>query len=358
MSLTFSSSSNTSSLEDFFLRWFPSIQLSCETLSHKKVYNQDLVVAIPHGRKTWAWFCVFDGKPVCILIDIQKRIPQISLSSFSVSLCYGDKGSVFYGTLTDDFLFCVESIPLYQGKRAKTWKENMGWMAHVFEKELGRVALNSGFTVFGVPLMHNSFVSLINLIRQSPLEISHIQFRWMEQSVSDPLWIVPYLGKGREIIKKREGREEREVRGGSEGREVREVKEGREVRGERGGREVREMPIYNKPQTISSTDKKKTNSKVFIIRAELQDDIYSLLDSQTQTFVDYAFIPDYKTSVLLNKHFRKIKENDCLDALEESDDEEEFESHSISKFVDSQKKMSVVCTLHPRFKKWVPISLS
>ena len=115
----------------------------------------------------------------------------------------------------------------------------MGWMAHVFEKELGRVALNSGFTVFGVPLMHNSFVSLINLIRQSPLEISHIQFRWMEQSVSDPLWIVPYLGKGREIIKKREGREERG------GREVKEVKE------------VREMPIYNKPQTISSTDKKK-----------------------------------------------------------------------------------------------------
>ena len=40
-----------------------------------------------------------------------------------------------------------------------------------------------------------------------------------------------------------------------------------------------------------------------------------------------AAIPDYKTSVLLNKVFRNIKENDNLDALEESDNEDEFEKN-------------------------------
>jgi superfamily II DNA/RNA helicase len=41
-------------------------------------------------------------------------------------------------------------------------------------------------------------------------------------------------------------------------------------------------------------------------------------------YYDVAFIPDYSTSVMMNKLFRNIKENQNLDALEESDDEEEF----------------------------------
>ena len=42
-------------------------------------------------------------------------------------------------------------------------------------------------------------------------------------------------------------------------------------------------------------------------------------------FFDYALIQDYKTSILMNKLFRNIKENDNLDLLIESDDEDEFE---------------------------------
>jgi hypothetical protein len=59
----------------------------------------------------------------------------------------------------------------------------------------------------------------------------------------------------------------------------------------------------------------------------------------------------------MNSIFRIIKENDNLDALEESDDEDEFENTEDDKVVDLKKKVSMECKMHPTFKKWVPIKL-
>ena len=52
----------------------------------------------------------------------------------------------------------------------------------------------------------------------------------------------------------------------------------------------------------------------------------------------YLHIPSYKTSIMMNELFREIKENRNLDALEESDDEDEFEDISPSKYVYLEKK--------------------
>ena len=59
----------------------------------------------------------------------------------------------------------------------------------------------------------------------------------------------------------------------------------------------------------------------------------------------------------MNSIFRIIKENNNLDALEESDDEEEFENTTEDKYVDLKKRVTMECRLHPTFKKWVPIKL-
>ena len=71
-----------------------------------------------------------------------------------------------------------------------------------------------------------------------------------------------------------------------------------------------------------------------------------------------AYISDYKTSVMMNKIFRIIKENENLDALEESDDEEEFENENIDKFVYLNKSFKMLCQFNHKFKKWVPIKLA
>ena len=103
--------------------------------------------------------------------------------------------------------------------------------------------------------------------------------------------------------------------------------------------------------------------KIFIVSADIQNDIYNLVDPDTvNDSSNYiisnkltASIPDYKTSVFMNALFRNIKENKSLDALEESDDEDEFENTNIDKFVDLTKKIKMKCVFNYKFKKWTPI---
>ena len=71
-----------------------------------------------------------------------------------------------------------------------------------------------------------------------------------------------------------------------------------------------------------------------------------------------AAIPDYKTSIMMNKLFRIIKENNDLDALEESDNEDEFENSNVDKFVHLDKSYKMVCNFNNKFKKWVPIKIT
>jgi hypothetical protein len=61
---------------------------------------------------------------------------------------------------------------------------------------------------------------------------------------------------------------------------------------------------------------------------------------------------------MMNRLFRNIKENANLDALEESDDEEEFEDDRPDKFVFLDKSYNMVCIWNNKFKKWAPIRLA
>ena len=102
--------------------------------------------------------------------------------------------------------------------------------------------------------------------------------------------------------------------------------------------------------------------KMFTVRADLQNDVYHLSnpdddDANAKSNEQLiASIPDYKTSVMMNSLFRNIKENKSLDALEESDDEDEFENVNIDKFVDLSKKIKMKCVYNYKFKKWTPVA--
>ena len=71
-----------------------------------------------------------------------------------------------------------------------------------------------------------------------------------------------------------------------------------------------------------------------------------------------ACIPDFKTSVMMNKLFRNIKENNNLDALEESDTEDEFENEKEDRFVYLDREFNMICSYNYKFKKWVPLKLA
>ena len=57
----------------------------------------------------------------------------------------------------------------------------------------------------------------------------------------------------------------------------------------------------------------------------------------------------------MNGFFRSIKENANLDALEESDDEDEFENIDEDKFVFMDREIKFECKYNKKFQKWIPI---
>ena len=99
--------------------------------------------------------------------------------------------------------------------------------------------------------------------------------------------------------------------------------------------------------------------RTFILKPDAQNDIYYVLHNKDDPITDktmIAHIPNYKTSVMMNSIFRNIKENRNLDALEESDDEDEFVDRDTNKaqFVDLNKCVRMTCAFNHRFKRWQP----
>jgi len=105
------------------------------------------------------------------------------------------------------------------------------------------------------------------------------------------------------------------------------------------------------PQLIEPVGKQRAQ---FWVTADLQSDIYHLVDPKSIYKVDFACIPNYKTSVFMNTLFRNIKENRNIDAIEDSDDEEDFCDTRYDKYVDLKKQLLMECIYHKKFKRWVP----
>jgi hypothetical protein len=299
---------------------FPKFELSYETMAHNKVHDSDIILAIPEGSKMIAWFTEYNDEHVCFLFEldsnskniIDKNI-QIAITSFNDSLVYG-QGTILHGTMfkyNDVSCFTIEDIYYYKGRDLTTmnYLTKLQTIQNCLQKDLSPVALTNKYTIFGLPIMNTNFNLLLNEISLLPYKISTIQYR--------------YLTSKKVLFVK-----------------------------------------YYKPKTTqkhdSSSSSVKCDKAIFRVSPQIQTDIYNLFvykDGQEE-FYDIAFIPDYVTSVLMNKLFRNIKENSNLDALEESDDEKEFENEKEDKYVFLDRSFKMNCQYNYKFKKWVPLSLA
>lgn len=111
---------------------------------------------------------------------------------------------------------------------------------------------------------------------------------------------------------------------------------------------------------LRSKDNQNKITCTFKIYPCINQDLYNLniLNENKEEFYDLALIDSYETSKFMNKLFRNIKENNNLDSLEESDNEEEFENINIDKYVDLGKSYLIECEYDNKFKKWIPRNLS
>ena len=302
---------------------FPKFELSYENISHKKVHDSDVMYACPEGPKLFAWFTVYKDENVCLIFDVDiKKTQQVKMilavTSFSDQLVYG-QGTILYGTTfkyNEINCFCIEDIYYYKGSDMSEYSylKKLQTIRNCLEKELCSNALTNKFTIFGLPIFGTNFGTLLQHIDMAPYKIDKIQFRYFNSRKI--LFIKYYKPKN------------------SNGQ--------------------------SQSQNQGSKDINK-GSVVFKVTPQIQTDIYNLFacnQEGEEEFFSVAFIPDYKTSVLMNKLFRNIKENRNLDALEESDDEEEFENEREDKYVFLDKCFKMNCQYNHKFKKWVPISLA
>ena len=95
--------------------------------------------------------------------------------------------------------------------------------------------------------------------------------------------------------------------------------------------------------------------------ADPQLDLYHLYaygGPNDTVYCGLAGIQSYKTSVFMNRIFRRIRENDNLDLVEESEDEEDFENIDLNKYVHLDVMVPVECIFNQKHKKWIPVRLA
>jgi hypothetical protein len=300
---------------NYILNNFPKFELSYEIMTHKKVHNADILLAIPEGIKYYAWFTFFKSENVCFLLELNNKNVIINVKQINVSFEESlSSGTIFYGTYfkhNNINCFCIEDVYYYKGKNTiyVSYLKKLELLRDTLKNEVSQTILNNNFTIFGLPLIHSDLNQLLKEIQLLPYKVSKIKNRFFAKQYLRKIMTMNYFKPG------------------------------------------------NKNQENRNNDKKKElKSAIFNIKADIEPDIYNLF-SEKDEYVDIAFIPDYKTSVMMNKLFRNIKENDNLDALEESDDDEEFEDDRKDKYVYLDKSYKMNCEYNHKFKRWVPVNL-
>jgi len=289
------------------LSQFPNVKLSYEKIVHKKVYDASLCLIIPEGPKYFAWFT----KNKCILLWISEGKVIHSFQEYNTETTTFDRDTVLYGTLLSlegRQWFHTEDILYYKGQFTDTvsletkWK----WIRDIFVLHCHSMCKDISFCV---PYMSTSFEEIRKKIIHLLYPVRFIQFRRINDR-----------------------------------------------------RTLYHLPVVDLDHSIVSLVQKGSPSSfgqlaVFTVKPDIQNDIYHLLLDENKC-KRIACIPDYKTSVMMNCLFRNIKENQRLDALEESDDEEEFENNDVDKYVYLDRSYLMICRYHRKFGKWIPLRVA
>jgi hypothetical protein len=289
--------------------------------------------------------CSINSQNKCFVLEVNKdkKIGKVEYMDFPGCDRSLFLGTVFYGTFyihseNHKKIFLIEDIFFYKGIPMKGlfFGEKLGFLEKFFQERESQKREENPFLLrlptlwcptankgidydctYEVPARFQEYYS-----------IHHIQYR----SLTD---IVPYLN----IFPTKK------TIGGEKAVVIKNIMDDLIL-----SAKPQYRPDFYKPQYRQTA--------TFIVKAEIAFDIYRLYaygKAKELVFYGIAYIPNPTVSIMMNKIFRKIKENGNLDAIEESDDEEDFENIDIDKYVDLKKSLAMECRFHMKFKKWVPI---
>ena len=390
--------------KEHILKRFPNLKLSYETFAHKKVSDDyDIGVAVPYGPKAYVWFTFYENKQVCVIAELNRHhefgdrvyienipIPDDFVLGTIVSgifveenICdYNDVSSMTcsgsssssssasnsynHGNMNPELstidestskqrIFVVENIFALKGYSTYSTIQSLQYgekIKHIAEfcNDMDRKCLEKYSAVhFCVPYMwkysnttHN-FDSLPVKNTNIPYDVKHIQYMCSTKILphlnvsfhKKPVW--NYVNIGGEINEKS---------------------------GDNNS-------IWNTKYVSPPVPEWRLNLQHYLynkrcyfwVKADVSYDVYHLYAKKSkpqygEVLYQYAFVKNIETSILLNNIFRNMKENKLLDAVEESDDEDEFENVKEDRYVDLQKKILMECEFSYKFKKWTPIRIA
>ena len=271
------------------MNYFPNIKLSYEEKVYKKVYCKfDYYTAIPYASKYFAWFKTFNNRNTLYIMELNTRKKSI-LNINKYNSCFSDKlcsktGTLLYGSIVNNKnlkYFCIEDIFFFSGKDLVNHnkREKLILLNKMLENDMKQQFFSKSSIVFCLPIMTNNINDISKLVYESPYKI----------------WSIKYgcFNNNKVFFEK--------------------------------------VSIFNIFANL-------------IVKATIRPDIYNLylFKNNKLTFYNNTVVRNYKNSVFMNNLFRKIKENSNLDLLEESDDEDEFQDISPSKFVNLKKNINEV----------------
>ena len=358
---------------------FPSsVKLPYETNSNNSVITNEynVATAISYGKRAYAWFTYYQNKDVCCILELDRE-NKIGSSIYFIEMEFPKSfslGTVISGTIFEDAnmdekisksYFIVENIFTLNGHILSTvYSERIGPLYKFFqelfsvndyqtekkeketkeketkEKETKEKETEKSILPFVCAVMWN-YDSKKHILEEIPEEwntqipytIRYIQYQSSNQILpllnvainKKPIWSP--------VIKDEDSKMET----------------------------IRNNIYSNTTIPIGNFDYSRPIFKqtvCFMVMAEIPHDVYFLyLKDKHGKWVKFqhALILNYKTSVFMNGIFRKIKENQNLDYMEESDDDDEFEDLREDKFVDLQKQIFMECTFSFKFRLWTPV---
>ena len=385
---------------DSLLSNFPTTRLSYEASIHKNdkpsIVSDYKCFILPKGRRCIAWATEWKRNKIFAVIDIdgannrdrgQERIispiirkfhqdngwfpgkVRIFDACFDRSLVYG---TVFGGVLfrmNDEHMshthfFSIHTIYWYKGNHVPslTAGGHIQLCEDIFsEHDIRQVAYTKqNSVIFGLPILCNNEQDAENIARELPYETFAIQYRYFT-----------HTRVFQRIL------QENPMMLHSQYPVVTNIQAPAPL-----PTSVSVVPVpapapapapvpAPKRLFIPPPDEMLTNIQAtFIIRPNIQNDIYELfvLPSSSSSrggggsrcepiFHNFAHISGFKTSVMMNRLFRNITENERLDTMEESEDEAEFENTEPDKYVTLNKEYIMVCRFNKRFCRWVPIEV-
>lgn len=401
------------------LSYFPKTRLSYEVNVHKKdeTYD-DRCFIIPKGRRCVAWATEWKRQKIIAIIDIVSSNPKTASNNkiqnshnkfyqengwipgqvtiydvcFNGTLCYG---SVFGGTIfktskqysshtretssvvldsTVDRIqfscFCIQNIYWYKGNSVSSLylDSYLKMCEQIFlDRDILQVSYTSSGLIFGLPVFCNSENDAQIVIPSLPYNVYSLHFR------SNTSHRIHQMVTMQKIYNQDHDKNNTSINNTVNNTVISNYKDylikTNSACNMSKIETIEKTPILRRFPFVKPNDDMLTNIQaVFMIRPNVQNDIYELYVKSYKSplsstnadhliFHNFAHIPNYKTSVMMNTIFRKIKENARLDSMEESDDDEEFENIEHDKFVSLQAEYKMICRLNKKFCKWVPIQI-